>query len=178
MTTENDRELLKLAAEAAGDPIEGWTADDDSVPVAILRSGAFWQPILKNRLTDCMGDALRLAVKLHFKVNTPADKDDDAVVWGYEDEKRPLSYSDYADPYVATRCAIVRAAAEVNKVSLNVRIHLNSRSGKTIVMTFNDIKRGLAIVGTYTAILFAGYLWATYTPAKTCTPSLIGSVKN
>lgn len=117
---DTDKKLLEQAAAAAGDPVEGWTADAGFVPVAILRSGARWQPLLVNRLTDCMGDALRLAVKLGFTVRVYKDRMEpftrvEAHVTGSprnadhcicEEEHR-----DDADR--ATRRAIVRAAAAI-----------------------------------------------------------------
>jgi hypothetical protein len=120
---DTDKKLLEQAAAAAGDPVEGWTADAGFVPVAILRSGARWQPLLVNRLTDCMGDALRLAVKLglspevHLDASQPLpwlrvvhrSRDARGV---YSEHWQHVGPKDYgADPYAATRRAIVRAAA-------------------------------------------------------------------
>lgn len=110
-----DRELLEAAAIAAGDPIEGWTADADFVEVAILRSGARWQPLLRNRLTDCMGDALRLAVKLGVEVAC----DDEATHSAFAHARAIGCHDDHVfepvvdDPCAATRRAIVRAAAAI-----------------------------------------------------------------
>jgi hypothetical protein len=102
-----DRELLELAAKAAGvqlrdldDRYDRWESD----PVLIHRG---WNP-----LTDD-GDALRLAVKLQIIVGKYDDyanaggigNDVDVVVWAHEEK----------DPYAATRRAIVRAAAEIGK---------------------------------------------------------------
>ena len=85
----NDRELLELAAKAAG--IEEGIG------------GAFWTEFgVFDPLTDD-GDALRLAVKLdidyyhYMKLNSD-------ILDSYEN-----------DPYTATRRAIVRAAAEIGK---------------------------------------------------------------
>ena len=109
MTT--DRELLEMAAKAAGLRVRTWEGhsgircaiDDD-------RHGHMWMP-----LTDD-GDALRLAVKLDMQIwrNTggtvsampPGD------VIGFwtrlKDEVAP-------DPCAAYRRAIVRAASEIGK---------------------------------------------------------------
>ncbi len=90
----SDRELLELAAKAAGHRIVEWAQDGDKVDIAIIIRGdgdGFskrpWQPLLENQITDADGDALRLAVKLKFE---------------------PF-------PYAATRRAIVRAAAEIGR---------------------------------------------------------------
>lgn len=95
-----DRELLELAAKAAG--IEGrFIGGFDHLGLCISELGnpikVWWNP-----LTDD-GDALRLAVKL-----------------GMMEVAEVLSYwlkQDFrsGDPYAATRRAIVRAAAEIRK---------------------------------------------------------------
>lgn len=84
-----DRELLELAAKAAGVDYKGWDREWT------------WNP-----LTDD-GDALRLAVKLRIDVCS----DDDFIA-----AEGPLSYVAAHEPrdvegYAATRRAIVRAAA-------------------------------------------------------------------
>ena len=84
-----DRELLELAAKAAG--IEVTAVVADGIPNRF--GGGYWNP-----LTDD-GDALRLAVKIKW------------VPSRIEFEK--LAVQD--DPYAATRRAIVRAAAEIGR---------------------------------------------------------------
>lgn len=111
---DTDKKLLESAAKAFGLVIDGWHNDADGVPVILYvneRGGhSFFQPLLANKLTDCMGDALRLAVKLDidllFKPRAHA----------------PSTLADYGnrephdgDPYAATRRAIVRAASEVGR---------------------------------------------------------------
>jgi hypothetical protein len=106
-----DRELLELAAKAAGieyshdnahwkheDHCAFWSYDD------LCTCGARWNPL------DDDGDALRLAVKLGFCVNIK----ERCVVAGNSptnDWQQP--HGD--DPEAATRRAIVRAAAEIGK---------------------------------------------------------------
>ena len=85
-----DRELLELAAKAAGLEV---------VTPTMLKYGQ-WNP-----LTDD-GDALRLAVKLNL-FNTRSK--------GYEWPDAELFARHEDDPYAATRRAIVRAAAEIGK---------------------------------------------------------------
>ena len=92
----NDRELLELAAKAAG-------YNQKTEPAHWLN----WNP-----LTDD-GDALRLAVKLGLIVNcwNAARK-----TWvGLDDGETEVTELHDDDPYAATRRAIVRAAAEIGK---------------------------------------------------------------
>ena len=101
-----DRELLELAAKAAG--IEAAWRDGEGL---VCRNDAgyrfFWNP-----LTDD-GDALRLAVKLEMS----ADFFDDGIVVGYTagDVFEQVTETPLADPLAATRRAIVRAAAEIGR---------------------------------------------------------------
>jgi hypothetical protein len=108
-----DKELLELAAKAAGiddadyhGPIEGmWSNKLDN----------YWNP-----LTDD-GDALRLAVKLNLAIypqeQTSTGIWSTAAHWGKEcgDEFSEKHQNNNNDPYMATRRAIVRAAAEIGK---------------------------------------------------------------
>ena len=86
MQTMTDKELLELAAKAAGIKDEMWLWD-------------WWNP-----LTDD-GDALRLAVKLKFDFEWV---DIDTICVGG-------SCCTNEDHYAAHRIAIVRAAAEIGK---------------------------------------------------------------
>jgi methylase of polypeptide subunit release factors len=116
-----DRELLELAAKAAGIEIE-------------YRPGAFknrqgsatkfdvvtWNgPYLKgsddpwNPLTDD-GDALRLAVKLKIAVDAWVSETC-TVVFFHGGRGRIVERHYGDDPYAATRRAIVRAAAEIGR---------------------------------------------------------------
>lgn len=96
-----DRELLELAAKAAGYE-KDWHWNHHFIMSAggSVKEGNSW--VTWNPLTDD-GDALRLAVKL-----------------GMMEVAEVLSYwlkQDFrsGDPYAATRRAIVRAAAEIGK---------------------------------------------------------------
>ena len=114
-----DRELLKLAAKAAGislyiEPMSpGCQFEEDRKLYSDLRGSVEWNP-----LTDD-GDALRLAVKLMMTVL--ADPGIDASVAAQIDPPTSPLTSVWADelaepdPYAATRRAIVRAAAEIGK---------------------------------------------------------------
>lgn len=126
MTTESDRELLELAAKAAGmdgatyqEP-ESWFETRYGMSQAIYhKSTGYWNPLEDD------GDALRLAVKLRI----------DLSLWLYKNSVEAKTYigagkgislvSDNprqtnshregygTDPYAATRRAIVRAAAAI-----------------------------------------------------------------
>jgi hypothetical protein len=111
-----DRELLELAAKAAG--MEGWRYAggsgmckmlDPSRPETTGSIGPNWSP-----LTDD-GDALRLAVKCRIAIDQSWRT---KVVAEWRDAHVPLTYGVnclYGNREAATRRAIVRAAAEIGK---------------------------------------------------------------
>ena len=111
----SDRELLELAAKAAGYG-EVWYAGGDSY---IGPKPKFNKPIeyrTFNPLTDD-GDALRLAVKLEMILAVRDEGKTDASVH-IEDHPHPwqsflVEHND--DPLAATRRAITRAAAEIGR---------------------------------------------------------------
>ena len=97
-----DRELLELAAKAAG---YEWEYEDTGALFVFVPQAHEWNP-----LTDD-GDALRLAVKLKMNIS------------GFEFSNVVIRQGNYFrcleeitdDQYAATRRAIVRAAAEIGK---------------------------------------------------------------
>jgi hypothetical protein len=91
-----DRELLELAAKAAG--------FEESVIMCGIVVGPIWNP-----LTDD-GDALRLAVKLDIDLMFKPRKHIPSTLANYGNRE---DHGD--DQYAATRRAIVRAAAEIGK---------------------------------------------------------------
>ena len=100
----SDRELLELAAKAAGIELV-WHGDADPWCFAETVAGIKWNP-----LTDD-GDALRLAVKLRLSVEQW--KTNEAVCYNKSGDG---AYEDYGkDALAATRRAIVRAAAEIGR---------------------------------------------------------------
>lgn len=107
-----DRELLELAAKAAGLTILRSRLDDPMWKDILIDSRpAFPQTIGWNPLADD-GDALRLSVKLQIDIKQYGDH---VVAWfdgGFIGTGR-LAYE--GDPSAATRRAIVRAAAEIGK---------------------------------------------------------------
>jgi hypothetical protein len=97
-----DRELLELAAKAA--EIE-WVDGHENAGLR-NRDGRVWNP-----LTDD-GDAQRLAVKLKMTVTYVANETwpDVIAITGHQITEQVGS-----NPYAATRRAIVRAAAELER---------------------------------------------------------------
>ena len=85
----NDKDLLELAAKAAGELTPSWYGNDAYFDGVLSR----WNPL------DDDGDALQLAVKIKWVPSRV--------------EVVGLSMNE--DPYAATRRAIVRAAAEIGK---------------------------------------------------------------
>lgn len=96
-----DRELLELAARAAG----WWDAEFN----------CYNGPVQWNPLTD-PGDALRLAVALHIELNFQAP--DSKPYWtaiAFEHEHLVIASATGPDPLAATMRAIVLAVAEIGK---------------------------------------------------------------
>ena len=112
MTT--DKELLELAAKAAGIDIVPCTCSDARWPFKHheVKSGKYghWNPIVDD------GDALRLAVKLHLSVEIWAGSSRHKQgVTIAEHDNASAEFPHNSDPYAATRRAIVLAAAEIGK---------------------------------------------------------------
>jgi len=119
LTPVDDKELLELAAKAAGYDDATW---HDMGSLGVVRHGfseAMWSEKLYaendtgywNPLTDD-GDALRLAVKLALDINlSPAMVFVGSIYGDVWHSCEP--YND--DPLAATRRAIVRAAAEIGR---------------------------------------------------------------
>ena len=97
----NDRELLELAAKAAGYKMATVLPE---YPLWLVGQG-LWNPLEDD------GDALRLAVKLNMTIDPYTwEKGVVAMGGGYQWHE-----SKGADPYAATRRAIVRAASEIGR---------------------------------------------------------------
>lgn len=97
-----DRELLELAAFAAGMRVRRYIGNLVHLDNDGLDAGA-WNPL------DDDGDALRLAVMLKITPHIDDNCTDAESRMGFSTEAH------LDDPYVATRRAIVRAAAEIGK---------------------------------------------------------------
>jgi hypothetical protein len=102
----SDRELLELAAKAAG-----WTIEENGHDVQghpwfwCHQLQDHWDPIIDD------GDALRLAVKLGIHITNSLSE-----AWASTEKVTAIQIFDQdTDPYAATRRAIVRAAAEIGK---------------------------------------------------------------
>lgn len=93
----NDRELLELAAKAAGMDIDP-ERYDDAWGFALRRTATWWNPLADD------GDALRLAVKLGIDIFPWRNKSQDQQTVGIE---------------AAVRIAIVRVAAEIGRQMQN-----------------------------------------------------------
>jgi hypothetical protein len=104
-----DRELLEMAAKAAGWASWDWLAGDEFLNVY----DADGVHEMFNPLTDD-GDALRLAVKLRLDICRLHEKHEAVCVW-LDHAGDFIEEPHGSDPYAATRRAIVRAAAEIGK---------------------------------------------------------------
>lgn len=105
-----DRELLEMAAKAAGIRVE-WCQPGMTIIVDDEGSRQGWW----NPLEDD-GDALRLAVKLRISVMLAETTTDKPACYFFDGVEWACVQSDIGnDPDAATRRAIVRAAAEIGK---------------------------------------------------------------
>ncbi len=110
-----DRELLEMAAKAAGLKIWRWLASDTpQLECTTHQLGPVWNP-----LTDD-GDALRLFTKLSFCELYVSDIGATVSWRTYDGGGKCFKCDEYAskrtgDLSAATRRAIVRAAAEIGK---------------------------------------------------------------
>ena len=107
-----DRELLELAAKAAGYKILYWNVADiyseRSGEVAFVVAVGEWNPLTND------GDALRLAVKLGIGLDFLETANNVLQVWANHYTEDHIENAG-TEPYAATRRAIVRAAAEIGK---------------------------------------------------------------
>ena len=106
---QNDRELLELAAKAAGLNRKYYEYLGEKGMIDDDPDSGWWNP-----LTDD-GDALRLAVKLDLSIdpNTLG-----ITVGNFRSLYKLACYESIGkDSYAATRRAIVRAAAEIGKTN-------------------------------------------------------------
>ena len=101
----NDKELLELAAKAAGIRLE-WDGDPEKWVPTYYEGKTYhgWNPLTND------GDALRLAVKLGITVEFNSNW----VGTTHEDIVGRAEFYE-ADPFAATRRAIVRAASEIGR---------------------------------------------------------------
>lgn len=112
----NDRELLELAAKAAGYVVEWreWVTSRlaEFGTIKHTKQSGFWLGGKQwDPLTDD-GDAFRLAVKLNLNVDLAYG---DACVVRVFNETHFFQERTSQNPFAATRRAIVRAAAAIGK---------------------------------------------------------------
>ena len=102
-----DRELLELAAKAAGIPVRDldsrYDCWEETHPFLIHKG---WNPL--------DGDALRLAVTLRLVIQHGMRY---VVAMEIADDRNVHHEDNKGDPYAATRRAIVRAAAEIGRMT-------------------------------------------------------------
>lgn len=110
---ENERELLELAAKAAGIKFDG-IANKCGLWAEIYENNCWgaWNPLNDD------GDALRLAVKLSIPFHVFYEGGS-VIAYGKKTKHHPegLDIQELftSDPYEATRRAIVRSAAEIGR---------------------------------------------------------------
>jgi hypothetical protein len=105
-----DRELLELAAKAAGMEVYGVRTNPlESCVGLVTEEHENWNP-----LTDD-GDALRLAVKTGQDINRYLSSGQTSACLFSIGIRHRCIENVGTDPYAATRRAIVRAAAEIGK---------------------------------------------------------------
>ena len=102
-----DRELLELAARAAGKTIDQETLGkyQDDFGGMVVADGEHWNPLIDECTALLLAVRLRMCIDIrseHTEVTPPGDS-------------RPESEEHENDPCAATRRAIVRAAAEVGR---------------------------------------------------------------
>lgn len=108
---QSDRELLELAAKAAGLKVE-WQAGWNAMPDLAVIAGSVWNP-----LTDD-GDNRRLQVKLRLGLVPLEGGGWDCITWDYDGE---VTLATDFDP----NRAIVRAAADIT-----IRAHPDNKDGE------------------------------------------------
>ena len=113
-----DRELLELAAKAAGLEINerNQKARDEMIgrensSLWLVDGSTAWNPLTND------GNALRLAVKLGMDIDCTVNSMMKNHTWAMSGLSAGGGVAEYheGDPYAATRRAIVRVAAEIGK---------------------------------------------------------------
>lgn len=100
-----DKELLELAAKAAGVTLIRW----NTMFAAFETRQGLWNPLYND------GDALRLAVKLKLDINCWSQSKEVGACRFEGGIKFRFTERTDDDPYAATRRAIVRTAAEIGR---------------------------------------------------------------
>ena len=110
-----DRELLELAAKAAGYELLWYVGRDGMDIPRSWAGGREWSPLADD------GDAMRLAVKLKIDI---VQVHNHVTAYHHNTKNITTAYVDVSqredfggNPYAATRLAIVRAAVEIGKLN-------------------------------------------------------------
>jgi hypothetical protein len=116
MSEKTERELLELAALAAGAHANQWANPGELLPDkgGWVQFIGYGQASIWNPLTDD-GDALRLAVKLCIKFDRDSEDSPYACAFATPQGGRKIVQRNDGDIYAATRRAIVRAAAAIGQ---------------------------------------------------------------
>ena len=102
----NNRELLEMAAKAAGHYVQFSESWNDFL-IEPIEMETIWNPLTYD------DDALRLAIKLQLQIRPNGY--DVMVVARLPSHIAVAEACDHKDPYAATRRAIVKAAAEIGR---------------------------------------------------------------
>lgn len=112
----DDRELLRLAAKAAGYAIKSTVVDecDPLIGLRLKQSKQIWNPLAED------GDAFRLAAMLNLSIITGWEFNGNpsgyvGAILGSHEDLRLTSTKYSGDPCAAWRRAIVLAAAEIGR---------------------------------------------------------------
>ncbi len=103
-----DRELLELAAKAAGVSAYWGHASGQMILEGMVGGHEYPEPVCWNPLVDD-GDALRLAVKMGLVIDCSRPSA------GLPYQQHAIWFDELCDNATLTRRAIVRAAAEIGK---------------------------------------------------------------
>ncbi|MGS0980970.1 hypothetical protein [Burkholderia glumae] len=108
-----DKELLELAAKAAGLPLSReWDSTGDGILIGIGDGDLQkWNPLADD------GDALRLAVKLRMDIDISINAGYVSVTAHREPDERVFIVEKPGDSAEALRRAITRAAAEIARTT-------------------------------------------------------------
>lgn len=111
----SDRELLELAAKAAGRDVYWKCGMHQGEPHEGLFDRSTGHVTTWNPLTDD-GDALRLAVKLQIQIAPGTYNKDEFAAYSSAGTEAKEYWSAQQDDLAATRRAIVRAAADIQRL--------------------------------------------------------------
>jgi len=112
--TAYERELLVMAAKAAGWKVVRWTDDG----TALLLEGVErpFNALHENPHSDCMGDAARLAILLGLRVGSDGQSVYPSIeCWRPHYQAPRVFVMEMGDPDKAWRTAFVQVAADIGR---------------------------------------------------------------